>query len=667
MMSLVNTASPSTRDPNGAVAPRHRRVRIAVIVASLLAATVGSVLLAGRDSSESTTTRGVTATLQIPGHPGWLAAGPDSLWLALRHDSRHPLGKKPILRLDLATGIVQRIVSVGGEASYITRVGNRLIASVRHEGQDEFGGRLLFAIDWRSGDVLVRRGFDGPVDHLVRHGQDLWALEVRPGALLRLDPVTLAPRSPPLRLSPGQALGLTSGAGSLWVTAADAGNVLRVDPATRAITRVHVGGFPVGIVVAGGSVWYTDHASGEVVRLDPRTLHSVGGPIHVGPNPTWLTAAGGSLFVGDADHGTVTRIDLRSGKKIGAPIRVAPPADAQPFVIAPFGTSVWVSSFASRTVTRIVSTPSRAPSRTVVVSGGEPNSGALPRGGKVIATIPVPAGQGAFAAGEGAVWTMGSTTTTLTRIDPQTNSVVARIELAGPGAEAAAGDGAVWVSHPAQNTVSRIDPSTNTVTTTIPVGPQPSGLAVSQDAVWVANIGDPSVSRIDPATNRVVAKIRVGPPRACCAEHMTVTVGEDAVWVAVPNLNAVVRVDPATNTVTHTVKVPYSPCAFLVADGTAVWSAGGGCGDVLARIDARTNRLTTTVQGDPHPIGLALEFGSLWVAALGSATVDRIDPETGRVVARLPVGGRPIRLAVGFGAIWVNGEGDRVLRIEPQG
>ena len=39
------------------------------------------------------------------------------------------------------------------------------------------------------------------------------------------------------------------GAGYLWVTASDAGEVLRIDPATLAIRRVHVGGFPTGIVV----------------------------------------------------------------------------------------------------------------------------------------------------------------------------------------------------------------------------------------------------------------------------------------------------------------------------------------------------------------------------------------------------------------------------------
>jgi virginiamycin B lyase len=160
------------------------------------------------------------------------------------------------------------------------------------------------------------------------------------------------------------------------------------------------------------------------------------------------------------------------------------------------------------------------------------------RVGKVIARVPIPAGSGSFAIGEGAVWAVGGQASTLSRIDPARNAVVARIEVEAHNpcpdfprscGEAASANGAVWVSRPSDNTLWRIDPRTNTVTTTIPVGAQPTAIAVSPGAVWVASIGDPSVSRIDPATNRVVATIRVGPARACCSDHMEVTWGSGAV------------------------------------------------------------------------------------------------------------------------------------------
>ena len=219
----------------------------------------------------------------------------------------------------------------------------------------------------------------------------------------------------------------------------------------------------------------------------------------------------------------------------------------------------------------------------------------------------------------------------------------------------------------AAGTVSRIDPRRGKVVKTIPVGPQPDGIAVGLGAVWVANGGDPSVSRIDPATNRVVKTIRVGPPRACCAEHIGVFVGDGVVWAAVPNLTALVEIDPADNTVVRTEALPAPPCAFVALDARQVWSAGGACGDLVMRIDARTTGAAPITAAETHPIGLALLSGSLWVAALGSKTVDRLDPSTGRVVGRLDVGGAPIRLAAGFGSVWLRNDDGRVVRIQPTG
>jgi hypothetical protein len=208
----------------------------------------------------------------------------------------------------------------------------------------------------------------------------LFALEVRPGRLLRLDPLTLVPASTSIRLSSGRTLGLAAGAGFLWVTAADAAEVLRIDPVSYAIRRVHVGGFPVGIVVTSGSVWFADRSGGNVVRLDPRSLRPVGDPIRVGTKPSWLAVAGGSLFVTDQDAGTIERVDVHSGRKVGPPVRIASPAkDAVAPAVASTGESVWVSSFASNMVTRITSRASPAAPLSEVTLKGIAN-GPVPPG-----------------------------------------------------------------------------------------------------------------------------------------------------------------------------------------------------------------------------------------------------------------------------------------------
>lgn len=350
MMSGVDRTSPLVRDS------RLRRFRITVVLVSLVVAIVGSVLLARRDSSAKTTTLGVTATLRVPGHPGAVVAGPDALWTALSRDSKEPAGDPRLLRVDLATRSPALPVYIGGEVSRLTRLGDHLIASVQHAS----GLGQLAILDWRTGAVQVRHWYDRPVDQTVISGGELWALEVRPGTLLRLDSRTLEPAADPLPLARGRMLGLASGARYLWATAADAGDVLRIDPATHETRRAHVGGFPLGIVVAGGSVWFADREGGKVVRLDPNSLRLVGSPIRVGSKPSWLVAAGGSLFVTHEDDGTVSRIDVRSGKKVGLPIRITPPVrDGTAPSVTPAGRAIWVSSSASSTLSRIDSSAGR--------------------------------------------------------------------------------------------------------------------------------------------------------------------------------------------------------------------------------------------------------------------------------------------------------------------
>lgn len=633
-------------------ASTHRRFRLAVVVVSVAAAAAGSVLLATHDSAAKVTTRGVTATLRAPRHPGGVAAGDDALWVAVT-DSRTPVRNLPLVRLNLASGAVENRVPLGGRATYLAHVGTRLLASVEYSGGSGSGPSLIVALDWRTSRVLARSQFPKLIGPLAKSGKDLWALQVKPAALLRLDPLTLSPTAAPIQLSPGRAVGLAAAGGHVWTTEPDSGDVLRIDTATRSVSRVHVGGFPAGVAVAAGKVWYADRDGGEVGRLDPTTLHPVGSPIHVGGKPGWLASAGRYLFAADPTRGTVTKINLGSGEIVGPPIRVAPPAKgASALPLAAAGNSVWASSFTSSTLTRIGTGSATA---------------------RLIASIPVaPEGHasapqgGAFTVGEGAVWAMSDATSTLLRIDPNRDAVVARIHVA-PSYAAAAGDGAVWLSHPQENTVTRIDPKTNTVSATIHIRGQLAGVAVSSGAVWVADPSGPRVVRIDPATNKVVATIRIGPNRECCAEHMSLTAGSDAVWVANNAGYRVVRIDPRTNRIAASIKLGhFMPCGFVAAGQGAVWAAGAVCTDAVVRIDPRTKRVTAEL-AEPHAVGIALAFGSLWVAVFGSGDVDRIDPRTGQVEARLHVGGWPVRLGVGFGSVWVNDDKGRVLRIQPHG
>src|SRR4051812_9258135 len=136
---------------------KRRRFRVAVVLASVAVAAAGAAWLAIR-SSEAAETTAASVTLNVPRHPGALAAGPDALWVALSRKPNDLAGGGRLLRLDLSTRTRAEPVYLGGEVSHLTHVGDRLIASVQH--QSRLG--QLAILDWRTGAVLDRHWFQRP-------------------------------------------------------------------------------------------------------------------------------------------------------------------------------------------------------------------------------------------------------------------------------------------------------------------------------------------------------------------------------------------------------------------------------------------------------------------------------------------------------------------------
>src|SRR3954453_20208676 len=107
-------------------------------------------------------------------------------------------------------------------------------------------------------------------------------------------------------------------------------------------------------------------------------------------------------------------------------------------------------------------------SEKVGVQRGSILAHTLPEGGKVVAPIRVGRGGlpvrggGALAVGEGAVWAMSNTKSTLMRTDPSRTHIVANIKVLSPEA-VAGGAGGASISNPLQDTVSRLQQATNEV------------------------------------------------------------------------------------------------------------------------------------------------------------------------------------------------------------
>jgi hypothetical protein len=354
MMSSVSSIDRPAR--------RRSHQRLAIVAVTVIAAVVGSVILATSGADPTATTRGLTATLHLPARPTFAVADQGALWVATYgpHAGPNATSRGSLLRVNLATGAVQRTVPLNGEATNLARVGNRLIATVTAAGVDAHPFQqpgYLLAVDWSTGRSIVRRPLAVALGPLAVGDGVLWAAAVKPAALEAFNERTLAPISPALPLTRTRVYGLAWGDSYVWASASDDGDVLRINPATRSVTRVHTGGFPIGIAVAGGSVWVIDNAHSRLVRINPATLAQFGRPASTGKGADYLATDDGYVFVANSADGTVSRYDERTGAMVGAPVRIAPARDVSEFgasyAIAPAGPAVWATSPATATISRI--------------------------------------------------------------------------------------------------------------------------------------------------------------------------------------------------------------------------------------------------------------------------------------------------------------------------
>src|SRR5262249_11244579 len=95
--------------------------------------------------------------------------------------------------------------------------------------------------------------------------------------------------------------------------------------------------------------------------------------------------------------------------------------------------------------------------------------------GKSVGTIATGSGSAAFAivSSPDSVWVLTDDKTTLTRIDPDTNSIVSEMRLPASCRSVLFVDNSLWIACPGEKRVLRINPQTNLVTARIEVTPEP--------------------------------------------------------------------------------------------------------------------------------------------------------------------------------------------------
>jgi YVTN family beta-propeller protein len=280
----------------------------------------------------------------------------------------------------------------------------------------------------------------------------------------------------------GTPLAVAVGAGAVWTVAADANQVVRVDPATGEVTaRIPVPDGPSRLTVTPDAVWVLSPPDNSVSRIDPAT-NRVAGTVPVGRQAQGMTAAAGSLWVSNNLDDTVTRIDRASGR-----VLATIPVGREPQSLVAAGGAVWVALPAGERLGRIDPAHNRV--------------------------TPVPVGgccAGELAVGHGALWAIWDGK--LVRVDPGSGTAVARIDL--PRTEpvlpyqVVVAAGSVWV------TGASTEPGT-------------------AEVLW----------RVDPVSNRVTGQLRLGTSSARRIP-VTVAAGNEELWVASASAGSLLRLDP---------------------------------------------------------------------------------------------------------------------------
>lgn len=299
------------------------------------------------------------------------------------------------------------------------------------------GERLLAEI--RIGDA---GGVDAPGESVVT-GNAIWVENHRGGTLVRIDPATNAVTST-IDFDHQMIWGLRGGRGALWVIAGSA--LHRIDPMTNAVTTV---------------------------------VNYVDSPAAITEDALWIPKIVGLSPV-------LRRLDPDSGQEVSH-IPLLPP-DAKVMLLHPG--LVWAGAGSLWVVIEAINALLRVDPTTEEVMQ-------IPLASTAPATVAV--GEGTvWVRDSGEVWTGCST---VFQVDPTTDQVVAQLPV-GPGGAVPGwvnADGRdAWV-RPDPTTLLRIDGQTGTAVEALggfPAGEFAGPVGVGFDSVWVPNWDEGTVWRI---------------------------------------------------------------------------------------------------------------------------------------------------------------------------
>lgn len=283
---------------------------------------------------------------------------------------------------------------------------------------------------------------------------------------------------------------------------------------------------------------------------------------------------------------------------------------------------------------------------------------------KIVARITVGLAPCAEVEGFGAVWVANYGSSTLSRLDPNSNRVLRTVKVGASPCGLAAGAGAIWVDGYGTGTVERVDPKTMRRVASIPAGLSVWDVAFDGRHVWADANGDGTVVEIDPHSNRVVRRFKVG------GAPTGLAVADGSLWIGNNGYGdrTFFRLDLGTGSVHRVSPGCLRPAYFAVRAGDDPWLTCVGVtrGEAL-RIDAATNRVVARVRLGHNPgDGAIAADGSVFIPNKSDGTVTRIDSRTNRIAGTIRTGGAPFVINAAFGDVWVpDNLGTQVWRLRP--
>jgi YVTN family beta-propeller protein len=274
----------------------------------------------------------------------------------------------------------------------------------------------------------------------------------------------------------GQPCGVVGAAGAVWVSDAQQGRVLRIDPVAAKVTAtVDVDASPCEMTFAEGSIWVVTQ-SGTLDRVDPKTAKVVA-RIPVGATSYEAVSAFGSIWVTNRSDRTVTQVDPATNKVTKT--LVVP--EVQPGGIVAVGSQLWVGNDSSGETHVIRLDPVSGEAVRVEAGGGRPAF--------VTAT-------------EDSVWTANQNDGSVSRIDVASAKVTSTVKtgISPVNLDVLPAAHEVWVPDDRKDTVTRIDGTSGKIVETIPVGSGPAVVTAVDGDIWVTNFGDGTVWRIHPSS-----------------------------------------------------------------------------------------------------------------------------------------------------------------------